>query len=437
MLYWFLPKQASSLGRYLTGGPPTAQSGKDEPTSIAELIACEGGRVTFARFMELALTQPTLGYYSRAKELLGPSGDFSTAPALSPFFCRTFAKLLTELVDSALEAGTVAPDQAAAVVELGGGEGQLTSAVLGYWDDERPQWRGRIAYRILEVGPALRRRQEEVLADAIQGGWQVRWGAHLAEACAGAVPVVMVGNEFLDALPVHLVDVREETPQEAYVETAATPAGAGMVESWGPLSLEARSEIASLFGQAGALIPEPASLVRLTTDGVLELRPAVGAFLEEAASLMPSGTLVFVDYGEWFRGVGPPLCCSSDCDTSLRRRTIRGYFKHRLTNDVLAWPGRQDLTADVDFAALDHHGQRRGFETIVFTTLSAFLRAGGAENELRRLMNAWPRTAEGPPGTRSQGLDPLESDRQATVLAALLDEQDLGRAFKVMVLVRE
>ena len=73
----------------------------------------------------------------------------------------------------------------------------------------------------------------------------------------------------------------------------------------------------------------------------------------------------------------------------------------------------------------------------MFTSLSAFLRAGGAENELRRLMNAWPKTADGPPGTPSQGLDPLESDRQATVLAALLDEQDLGRAFKVMVLVRE
>jgi hypothetical protein len=73
--------------------------------SIAELIAAEGGEVTFARFMELALTHPTLGYYSRADRLLGRRGDFNTAPALSPFFNRTLARLVTELLDAALLAG--------------------------------------------------------------------------------------------------------------------------------------------------------------------------------------------------------------------------------------------------------------------------------------------------------------------------------------------
>jgi SAM-dependent MidA family methyltransferase len=109
------------------------------------------------------------------------------------------------------------------------------------------------------------------------------------------------------------------------------------------------------------------------------------------------------------------------------RRSVRGYFKHQLILDPLARAGRQDLTADVDFGALDLHGRREGFETVVFTTLAAFLRGGGAEEELRKLRAV---IAEG-------GTDVLEADRQATVLENLLNESDLGSAFKVMVLVRD
>ena len=95
--------------------------------------------------------------------------------------------------------------------------------------------------------------------------------------------------------------------------------------------------------------------------------------------------------------------------------------------DPLARPGKQDLTADVDFAAVDLHGRRHGFQTVLFTTLAAFLRAGGAEAELQALLDGAGATAS----------DPLEADRQATVLKNLLDERDLGGAFKLMVQARE
>ena len=77
------------------------------PSSIVELIDAEGGQVTFARFMEIALTHPTLGYYSRVDRLLRHGGDFSTAPALSPFFNTTLARLVTELVDASLSSAAV------------------------------------------------------------------------------------------------------------------------------------------------------------------------------------------------------------------------------------------------------------------------------------------------------------------------------------------
>lgn len=394
----------------------------NRPASIAGVIAAEGGEVTFARFMELALTHPTLGYYSRADRLLGYRGDFNTAPALSPFFCRTLARLVTELVDAALGAEGGAPQgrytgDRPSVVELGGGEGHLAAAILGSWEAERPELRGTVAYRILEMGSGLRARQAEALQALVAHGWDVGWGETLEEACSGARPLVIVGNEFLDTIPVHLVRVAEADLTEAYVRS--TPMG-GLEQTWGPVSDAAAGEIEALFGA-----PDPARLARLSADGFIEVFPGMAMSLRQMAGLMPAGSLVNVDYGEWFDGVprdGEPWGLQEGV---FRKRTVRGYFKHQRALDLLARPGRQDLTADVDFAALDRHGRQQGFETVLFTTMAAFLTAGGAAAELQALV------------AREAGGDVLDDDRQATVLRSLLDGSDLGGAFKLMVQVRE
>ena len=412
--------------------------------------------MTFARFMETALTHPTLGYYSQAGRLLRHGGDFNTAPGLSPFFNRTMARLVTELVDLSLSAlpaqqagGEGEPGAGrAAVMEQGGGEGQLAAAILEFWERERPELRGKIAYRIVEVGARLQQRQAAAVAPSVEAGWDVGWGRDPKEACAGSRPVVVVGNEFLDAVPVHLVRVAEGALSEAYVE-AATP-GTGMAGApeastgapsleltWGPLSDAAAAELESLFGPL-----EPGRLAVLTEDGIIEVFPGLGDLVRQVVEVMPSGTFVNVDYGEWFPGV--PRCGERWGleGRTKRRRTVRGYFKHQMVLDPLARAGRQDLTADVDFAAVDLHGRQHGFETVVFTTLAAFLRGGGAQAELEAL-----RGDPTAPGLRGKAVlqtpnpgeaaDVLEADRQATVIHNLLDESDLGGAFKVMVQVRE
>ena len=192
------------------------------PDGIARQIEAEGGRVTFARFMELALTHPTEGYYSRSECLLGPRGHFSTAPRLSPFFNRAVARLLAELVDSwstalstgaspALPAPRLRPPAPRprspggglppSVIELGGGEGDLAGAVLEVWEETRPDLRAQVVYGIVEIGDGLRARQKETLSAAMRRGWKVRWGTDLTEAAGGTCPCVIVGNEFCDALP--------------------------------------------------------------------------------------------------------------------------------------------------------------------------------------------------------------------------------------------
>ncbi|NLF19101.1 MAG: hypothetical protein GX595_17880 [Lentisphaerae bacterium] len=407
-----------------TEHPPHPQT----PDSIAGVIVAEGGRVTFARFMELALTHPTLGYYPRVDRLLRRSGDFSTAPALSPFFNHAVARLITELLDAAL---TATPPQApslgpsaspagtrAGVIELGGGEGHAAEAVLRLWDEERPKLREHVSYRILEVGPRLRATQGAAVEGLRAKGWNVAWGSDLAAACAHTRPAVIMGNEFLDALPVHLVRVDDDGLRECHVEGAAGE----LREAWGPLSDAAASEAGLLFGTL-----DPGRLAALTRDGCLELSSSLDSLFTRLAAVMPTGSLLSIDYGEWFPGLPPTAERWGGESLPLRGRTIRGYFRHQMVSDTLARPGRQDLTADVDFAAVDLHGRRHGFETVLFTSLAAFLRAAGAEAELAALEE----------GTACTASDPIEADRQATVLRSLLDERDLGGAFKVMLQVKE
>ena len=268
------------------------------------------------------------------------------------------------------------------VVELGGGEGHLAEAVLRYWEAYRPGLRLQIGYRTVEVGARLRERQAAAVAGFAGAGWDVGWGSDLQEACAGCRPVVVFGNEFLDALPLHVVDVRGRTLREAYV----TAGGGGLEQEWGKLSDEAAAEIELLFGTS-----DPLRLETITDDGVLEVSAGLAGLLRQVAEAMPAGSFVNIDYGEWFQGV-PPLEPTDPSDRrwelegrSRHRRTVRGYFKHHLEPDLLARAGSQDLTSDVDFAAVDLHGRLEGFETVLFTTLAAFLHAGGAEEELRRL----------------------------------------------------
>ena len=313
------------------------------------------------------------------------------------------------------------------IVELGGGEGHLAKSVLASWEASRQDLKSRVAYCIVEVGAGLRSMQEDALEDLRNAGWDVRWGVDIQEACRGVAPAVIVGNEFVDALPVHLVDVTEELPRESWVVSDG-----GFSQTWGELSPEAAAETRLLFGSS-----ESGRLRPTTADGIIELRPGASGLLAEVAQVMSVGSLVTIDYGEWYDDARRAASRSAKgafrpAEGALRpagsrRRTVRGYFRHQLSADPLERVGRQDLTADVDFGALDLHGRQAGFETVVFTSLAAFLAAGGAGQEL-----VTPR--ELPCCLLS---DPLEADRQATVLEALLDGEGLGGAFKVMVQVRE
>lgn len=383
------------------------------PSSIARAVRAAGGRVTFARFMELALTDTESGYYTCGKPLLGPHGDFTTAPHKVPAFNRALSRLVAQLVD-AMPLGLVL------VADVGAGEGDLAAGMLAAWDSERPELRERVVYRTVDLSDPLRVMQEKALSAATEAGWDAAACGdfpHPSMWSAGAAPAsaVVIGNELFDALPVHRVDVRGAAPREAWVrlrdsELVTGPRSAKFEEEWGDVSVDAAAEFESLFG-AG----DPMSVRSLTRDGAVELRPAVRSLLAGWVSAYPDICVISVDYGD--RMAGPGVA------GRLHGRTLRGYLHHQTTNDPYQAVGRQDLTADVDFRALDLHGETLGLECVLFASLSAFLRGMGGLEEARCLGEA--------------ATDSLADDMAATALRALLDDDGPGGEFKIMVQVGE
>lgn len=383
------------------------------PASIAQEVRAVGGRVTFARFMELALTDPESGYYTRGKPLLGPHGDFTTAPHKVPAFNRAMSRLVAQVVDAM-------PEGLVVVADVGAGEGDLAAGILAAWESKRPDLRERVVYRTVDLSGPLRDMQERALSAATKTGWD-------AAACAdfphppfwsvGPVPAsaVVIGNELLDALPVHRVDVRAAAPREAWVRLREGEV-VTFEEEWGDVSVDAAAEFESLFGARDPLPVRP-----LTRDGTVELRPAVRSLLADWVAAYPDICVITVDYGD--RMAGPDRVAGPGVAGRLHGRTLRGYLHHQTTTDPYLAVGRQDLTADVDFRALDLHGEALGLECVLFASLGAFLRGMGGLEEARRLGES--------------ATDCLDSDMAATALRALLDDADLGGEFKIMVQVGE
>jgi SAM-dependent MidA family methyltransferase len=183
----------------LPSPPPEAEAlSRRLAALIRREIDAGGGWVGFARFMELALYAPGLGYYSAGSLKFGRDGDFVTAPELSPLFGRCVARQIGELVAAGL------PD----VLELGAGSGMLAADVL---QELAATGHPPARYLILEVSADLRERQRATIARRIPAlAHLVQWVDVLPRGLRGTV----VANEVLDAIPARIVQTGANTIDE-------------------------------------------------------------------------------------------------------------------------------------------------------------------------------------------------------------------------------
>ncbi len=351
---------------------------------IHEAIEAAGGWIDFARYMDLALYAPGLGYYSAGATKFGPAGDFVTAPEISPLFARCLARACAPLL--AGEAGR-------SVLEVGAGSGILAAELLPALARHGAD---KVRYRVLEVSAELRERQRETLARLAPGFLsRVEWLDTLPQQ---ALDGVVIANEVADALPV-----------SRFTRTAGAVLEQGVCRAANGFAWEARTAqpdlaraVAAIEADCGAPLPEG-----YTSEASLRLPAWVGAL----GALLGSGCLLICDYGGSRRELYHP---------ERYEGTLTCHYRHRVHHDPLLLPGLQDITAWVDFSAVAAAGEAAGLTVAGYATQAHFLMDAGIDAEL---------AAAGGTG----GLPDMRLVQQAKTL---LLPGEMGERFKVMALVR-
>ena len=279
---------------------------------LKDEIAANHGWITFARYMELALYEPGLGYYAGGAQKFGAEGDFVTAPELGSLFGRTLARQLAEL--------------GLPILEFGAGSGALANTLLS----QQP-----FDYRIVEISPQLQARQQARL------GARTQWLDHLPERIGG----VVIANEVVDAMPVHAVAWRKEGVMERGVALANNQ-----------LAWEERPATGELL--------EEATQIEVPVPYESEIGLVAQAWMRELAERLEDGVIFIFDYGFPRREYYHPQRSSG---------TLMCHHRHRAHADVFAHPGEEDITAHVDFTALAGAAADAGLEVLGYATQAQFL----------------------------------------------------------------
>jgi SAM-dependent MidA family methyltransferase len=349
-----------------------------------------GGPIPFARFMELCLYHPRLGYYTRG---LGGGGgrDYLTSSGIHEAFGLLVARQVEEMWALA---GRPAPFL---FVEFGPGEGHFATDFLSA--PRTPDFTRALSYVMVERSPALVARQRARLEERLPV--PLSWVSEKALAERGRFTGCLFANEVLDAFPVHRVVGTPEGPREVYVTSRL----GRLEEVLAPLSEKA---IAHHLDEAGVVL-EPGQEVDLNLDA--------STWIARAVALLERGYVVVVDYGYE----------AADLYGSGRRRgTLLAYHRHRANEEYLERPGEQDLTAHLDFTALKRVAERAGARCLGLTTQARFLLALGALDVLTDFAEeAWGETD---PGTL------LSRIRDREALKTLILPDRMGERFRVLIL---
>ena len=313
-----------------TPNPEAIQHRAQLTALINNEILTQGGWISFARYMELVLYAPGLGYYTAGAHKLGEAGDFITAPELSTLFGRTLAGQVAQIM-----AGS-----AACIMELGAGSGKLAVDILaglelaGNLPDQ---------YHILEVSADLRERQKLLLQQRVPHLLnRIHWLDALPEHFCGAI----IANEVLDALPVHMLHWQEE----AVKELGVTSAQSGYV--WQEREIN------------DPVLLHAAQKINPTGDYVSEICLSARGLINSLARCMRHGAMLFIDYGF---GAGEYY------HPQRNKGTLMCHYRHRAHDDVFFMPGLQDVTAHVNFTDIAETAIDAGLELLGYTSQAYFL----------------------------------------------------------------
>lgn len=377
MQHIHLPKDLPDL-------EPIVKAHGEKIFAFLKKIIADEGALNFARYMELALYAPGLGYYSAGLKKLGAAGDFITAPELSSLFSRCLAQQCQQVLSGILQGS---------ILELGAGSGIMAADILLALEQlqQLPEF-----YYILEISADLRERQHNTIKTHCP---------HLLEKVIwlDALPSdefqgIIIANEVIDAMPVHRFQANNTEIKEFYVTCEHNELKWQLEECGDPTLLaQIRNLQKNYFGPS------------LYESEINTLLPA---WINSLSKLLKKGLILLIDYGfprhEYYH-------------PHRHQGTLMCHYQHRAHSNPLILPGLQDITAHVDFTAVAENAHACTLEIAGYTTQAAFLLNLGLTDFIAR--------------------EALDTPQQQLLLSQqiqkLTSPSEMGELFKVIALTRD
>ena len=309
---------------------------------IASQIASQGGWIPFSRYMEMALYEPGMGYYSAGAHKLGPGGDFTTAPELSPLFGAAICSTLIPVLE-----GLKAQNLPTQILEFGAGTGKLASSILTRLHDlnftlDR--------YDIVEISPDLAQRQQEHISNTIlqlDSQTHCHWPSELPKDFKG----VILANEVIDAIPCDVIIYQNGF---WYWYGVAFENGKLLWKTGLPVEQN--------------LLPETLLSGNFSEGYVTELHAPANAWMRQVAKHLHSGLFLTLDYGfpegEYYH-------------PQRLEGTLIAHHRHHAIQDPFHLPGLCDLTTHVDWSQIARAALEENADDVYLTNQAAYLLDAG------------------------------------------------------------
>lgn len=389
---------------YKPGIPePLGRGAVNSNKALCQLIASRIAetpqrQIAFAEYMDLVLYHPQHGYYATNAVNIGAQGDFFTSPHLGADFGELLAEQFVQMWNNL---GYPAPFT---LLEMGAGQGILAADILRYLHKRYPDFFNALEYAIVEKASGLIAEQRHILQQFPETEGRVSWRTW-QEIPSASIIGCCFSNELVDALPVHQFTIAGGQLREIYV--TAQPGSGGEQEQ------EIRFQ--EVMGEPSTpKLAEYFELVGINlfsgtyADGYRsEVNLAALDWLSVVADRMQRGYLITIDYGyPSFRYYNP----------ARSQGTLQCYYRHRHHSDPYVHVGHQDITAHVDFTALERQGELCGLQKVGFTQQGLFLMALGMGDRIAALSTT--------DATKAQDIQQVLRRRDA--LHQLIDPQGLG-----------
>lgn len=310
---------------------------------MADFIFQKSQSVSFHDFMNLALYDPTHGYYRKNITRQGADGDYITAPSMSDLFAHCLANTVIPLLKNY-------PNWS--IAEIGPGSASLAIDLLRRLKPEQlPK-----SYHLIEPTPPLQlAQQQRIFQSCPPPAYKTcSWASDLPQNFQG----IIIANEILDALPVHLL----QTDEQCSLQTV------NVIDQNNQLSLDYApidTSISQIFHDRN---------IPLYPNYRYEISTAIPPFIDKISQSLQSGICLLLDYGYSRKHYYHP---------HRSMGTLTSFYQHRRNDNILEQPGNQDISVHVDFTLVAESAHCAGMQIHGYTNQEQFLLA----NDLTQILH--------------------------------------------------